>query len=99
MKEGLDDFMETFVVNYGKFVINGFEITCPLTLDTIGWGIYLEISVVDHSCDPNAIVAFHGNTLTLVYTGQRYYMQSGLTNGKSTPSLMCVIIFVLQSCM
>lgn len=76
MKKGLDEFMETFIVNYGKFVINGFEITCPLTQETLGWAIYLEISVVDHSCDPNAKVSFQGNTLTLLYTGQTRYDQS-----------------------
>ena len=72
MKKGLNEFMDSFVVNYGKFVINGFEITCPLTVETVGWAIYLEASVVDHSCQPNAKVTFQGNNLTLLYDdGQR----------------------------
>ena len=68
-KEALNFFMNNFVDNYGKFVINGFEVTCPVTHETLGWAIYLEISVIDHSCQPNAKVSFKGNTLTLLYHG------------------------------
>lgn len=30
---------------------------------SLGTGIYLGISIVDHSCTPNAVVVFEGTTL------------------------------------
>ena len=41
---------ELFLEIYGRLVINGFEITDDVTKDTIGWGIYLLPSIIDHSC-------------------------------------------------
>merc|ERR1711894_22716 len=29
-------------------------------MGTIGWAIYLLPSIIDHSCEPNAMVAFQG---------------------------------------
>ena len=49
-----------FIEIYGKLVVNGFEITDDVTKDTIGWGIYLLPSIIDHSCQPNAMVSFQG---------------------------------------
>ena len=51
---------ELFLEIYGRLVINGFEITDDVTKDTIGWGIYLLPSIIDHSCQPNAMVSFQG---------------------------------------
>ena len=51
---------EQFIEIYGKLVINGFEITDDVTKETIGWGVYLLPSVIDHSCEPNAMVSFQG---------------------------------------
>jgi len=64
-------FMSDFYANYGRFVINGFEITCPTTKETLGWAVYLDISIIDHSCNPNAKVTFNGNKLTLLFNGER----------------------------
>lgn len=50
----------TFVEIYGKLVVNGFEITDDITKETIGWGIYLLPSIIDHSCQPNAMVLYQG---------------------------------------
>ena len=49
-----------FIEIYGRLVVNGFEITDVVTKDTIGWGIYLFASVIDHSCQPNAMASFQG---------------------------------------
>ena len=51
---------EAFIDIYGKLVVNGFEITDDVTKETIGWGIYLLPSIIDHSCQPNAMVSFQG---------------------------------------
>ena len=68
------EFMEfeEFVRNYGRFVINGFEVTSPDSKITLGWALYLNISVIDHSCSPNAKVAFRGNILYLLSLEERY---------------------------
>lgn len=34
-------------------------------MNTIGTGIYLGVSVTDHSCDPNAVATFDGITLNV----------------------------------
>ena len=57
----------TFVEIYGKLVVNGFEITDDITKETIGWGIYLLPSIIDHSCQPNAMVLYQGGkNLTVI---------------------------------
>jgi len=42
--------------------VNGFNILDPEML-SIGTGIYLGCSVIDHSCDPNAVAVFEGVTI------------------------------------
>lgn len=42
--------------------VNSFSI-CTQELQSVGTGIYLAASVVDHSCKPNAVVTFEGTTL------------------------------------
>lgn len=47
---------------YGRLVVNGFNIL-DCEMNSIGTGIYLGVSVTDHSCAPNAIATFEGKTL------------------------------------
>ncbi|XP_022919732.1 uncharacterized protein [Onthophagus taurus] len=47
---------------YGRMVINSFNI-CDSELKSIGVGVYLGASVIDHSCKPNAVATFEGTTL------------------------------------
>lgn len=49
---------------YGRMVVNGFNILDP-EMNSIGTGIYLAASVLDHSCTPNAVAVFHGTTLSI----------------------------------
>lgn len=34
-------------------------------MNSIGTGIYLGASVIDHSCTPNAVAVFQGTTLSI----------------------------------
>ncbi|XP_019699760.1 histone-lysine N-methyltransferase SMYD3 isoform X2 [Harpegnathos saltator] len=47
---------------YGRICINSFNIL-DLDMNSIGVGIYLGASVIDHSCKPNAVVTFEGTTI------------------------------------
>ncbi|XP_054272967.1 histone-lysine N-methyltransferase SMYD3 [Macrosteles quadrilineatus] len=47
---------------YGRLVVNGFNILDPEMM-TIGTGIYLGVSIIDHSCDPTAVAVFSGTTI------------------------------------
>lgn len=47
-----------------KMTINSFTIWDG-ELQGIGTGIYLSASLLDHSCEPNAVVTFHGNVLVV----------------------------------
>ncbi|KAI8429464.1 hypothetical protein MSG28_000100, partial [Choristoneura fumiferana] len=49
---------------YGRMVINSFTIL-DTDMNSIGTGIYLASSVVDHSCDPNAVATFDGKTINI----------------------------------
>ncbi|PSN32785.1 hypothetical protein C0J52_25743 [Blattella germanica] len=49
---------------YGRLCVNGFNILDPEMIG-IGTGIYLGCSVVDHSCDPNAVAVFEGITIQI----------------------------------
>uniref|UniRef100_A0A1B6DNR1 MYND-type domain-containing protein n=1 Tax=Clastoptera arizonana TaxID=38151 RepID=A0A1B6DNR1_9HEMI len=49
---------------YGKLVVNGFNILDP-EMSTIGTGIYLGCSVMNHSCEPTAIAVFEGTTISI----------------------------------
>ena len=49
---------------YGRIVINSFNIMNN-DYQSIGIGLYLAASAIDHSCTPNATVAFEGSQLIL----------------------------------
>lgn len=45
-------------------VVNGFSILDG-EMTTLGTGIYLGASTIDHSCSPNAVAVFSGTTLKI----------------------------------
>lgn len=47
-----------------QLITNGFNLL-DAEMNTIGTGIYLGVSVTDHSCDPNAVATFDGITLNV----------------------------------
>ncbi|XP_014611358.1 PREDICTED: histone-lysine N-methyltransferase SMYD3 isoform X1 [Polistes canadensis] len=49
---------------YGRICINSFNIL-DLDMNSIGTGIYLAPSVIDHSCKPNAVAVFEGTTIII----------------------------------
>lgn len=49
---------------YGKLLINSFNIL-DNEMNSIGTGLYLGASVVDHSCNPNAVAIFYGTEINL----------------------------------
>merc|ERR1711890_102966 len=65
--DDMPDFKE-FLTIYGKVVINDFELqqySGPNEDESIGLGVYLAPSILNHSCSPNAFPEFHGNRLVL----------------------------------
>ena len=61
----MPDFTE-FMQLYGRMVINNFELITLLSgEESLGIGVYLAPSVVDHSCQPNAWVEFDGRKLIM----------------------------------
>ncbi|XP_031626334.1 histone-lysine N-methyltransferase SMYD3 [Contarinia nasturtii] len=51
-----------FLAIYGRMIVNAFNIL-DQEMNSIGTGIYLGVSVTDHSCKPNAVATFDGITL------------------------------------
>ncbi|XP_035772624.1 histone-lysine N-methyltransferase SMYD3-like [Anopheles albimanus] len=49
---------------YGKMCINSFNV-CDDEMNSIGTGMYLGASILDHSCRPNAVATFVGERLQL----------------------------------
>ncbi|KAL0850513.1 hypothetical protein ABMA28_012302 [Loxostege sticticalis] len=49
---------------YGRMVINSFTIL-DIDMNSIGTGIYLAASILDHSCNPNAVATFDGKTISI----------------------------------
>ncbi|XP_026728745.1 histone-lysine N-methyltransferase ASHR1 [Trichoplusia ni] len=49
---------------YGRMVINSFMIL-DIDMNSIGTGIYLASSILDHSCSPNAVATFDGKTINI----------------------------------
>lgn len=45
-------------------IVNAFNIL-DQEMNSIGTGIYLGVSVTDHSCVPNAVATFNGTTLSI----------------------------------
>lgn len=52
----------TFYILYLQMCINSFNIMDD-DMHSIGTGIYLNASVIDHSCEPSAVAVFEGTTL------------------------------------
>ncbi|KAH8286761.1 hypothetical protein KR018_005133, partial [Drosophila ironensis] len=52
---------------YGRLITNGFNILDP-EMNSVGTGIYLGVSVTDHSCKPNAVATFQGKELRIYLT-------------------------------
>ena len=50
---------------FGKMVINTFMISNEDLSKSLGAGIYLSASAMDHSCSPNCIVIFNGIELSI----------------------------------
>lgn len=48
----------------GKVMSNTFNI-CDVDGTLVGLGVYLVPSLLNHSCEPNAVVVFHGRQLAL----------------------------------
>lgn len=44
--------------------INSFTISNQ-EFQTVGTGVYLAASILDHSCEPNAVATFEGKTLLI----------------------------------
>ncbi|KAF4520169.1 hypothetical protein B566_EDAN008987 [Ephemera danica] len=49
---------------YGRICVNSFSILDREML-SVGTGVYLAASILDHSCNPTAVATFEGTTLTL----------------------------------
>lgn len=49
---------------YGRLCINSFNILDD-DLNSVGTGIYLAASILDHSCKPNAVATFEGPQLSI----------------------------------
>ncbi len=49
---------------YGRVMVNSFNIMNP-EFQSVGIGLYLEASALDHSCRPNATVAFQGKRIAV----------------------------------
>ncbi|XP_052737330.1 histone-lysine N-methyltransferase SMYD3 isoform X2 [Bicyclus anynana] len=52
---------------YGRMVINSFTIL-DIDMNSIGTGVYLASSIIDHSCNPNAVATFDGKTINIRVT-------------------------------
>lgn len=44
--------------------VNSFNI-CDQELKSLGTGVYLATSIIDHSCDPTAVAIFEGTTINI----------------------------------
>lgn len=44
--------------------INSFNI-CDQEMNSLGTGMYLAASILDHSCEPTAVATFNGTTLSV----------------------------------
>lgn len=49
---------------YGKICINSFNIL-DVDCNSLGVGIYLGPSILDHSCKPNAVAIFSGTKILI----------------------------------
>lgn len=44
--------------------INSYNILDP-EMNSVGTGLYLAASIIDHSCDPSAVAVFKGTTINI----------------------------------
>lgn len=59
--EFIEKFKTKDLISYfGKLVINTFSISNNDMSETVGSGLYLSLSSIDHSCNPNCVVIFNG---------------------------------------
>lgn len=49
---------------YGRLCVNSFNIL-DSEMNSIGTGMYLGPSIIDHSCKPNAVAVFEGTTIII----------------------------------
>lgn len=54
-------------------VINSFTIL-DNDMNSIGTGVYLACSILDHSCNPNAVATFDGKTISIRATKDISYL-------------------------
>ncbi|XP_065209555.1 uncharacterized protein Smyd3 [Planococcus citri] len=59
-EENLDE--DEILQLFGKMCINSFNIL-DNDMNSIGTGMYLAASILDHSCEPNAVAIFEGTTI------------------------------------
>nr|QDF21442.1 histone-lysine N-methyltransferase SMYD3 [Brachionus koreanus] len=48
---------------FGKLIVNTISISNFDLSETIGSGLYLSVSSIDHSCQPNSVVTFNGSKI------------------------------------
>ena len=53
-----------FLGIYGRLCINGFNLLDE-HMNSVGTGIYLATSILDHSCRPNAVAIFDGPEISI----------------------------------
>ncbi|KAJ6634633.1 Histone-lysine N-methyltransferase SMYD3 [Pseudolycoriella hygida] len=56
-----------FIKIYGRMLVNAFNILDE-EMNSIGTGIYLGVSIIDHSCTPNAVATFERTTIFIHVT-------------------------------
>lgn len=79
-----------------QLVVNGFNILDPEMVG-IGTGIYLGVSIVDHSCDPTAVAIFHGTTIhirSLIQISEFDWSKVRIIETKLL-QIVCLSIFLL----
>ncbi|XP_066146332.1 histone-lysine N-methyltransferase SMYD3 isoform X1 [Euwallacea fornicatus] len=64
LNEDLMPNFAEFMGLYGRMCVNSFNI-CNQELQSLGTGIYIGASIIDHSCQPNALAIFEGTTLLI----------------------------------
>lgn len=62
-KDMLPDIKELLGI-FGRMSVNSFNIL-DTDMTSLGVGIYLGPSVIDHSCKPNAIAVFEGTKIII----------------------------------
>lgn len=61
-------------------------------MNSIATGIYLGVSVTDHSCKPNAVATFEGTTLHIQVTEDMEYLDWSKVEGIYNLLSDCLLI-------